>query len=118
MTEHECPHCCGTGRAFLFFECHQCEGRGTLEGKPLPMDEIRQRFAEAMSLSSRRASAAAPAAAAHALASSGTATKGRPAIRQERRSGRDRRVRRVPYRGVDRRVLSDRRAGQRRMSQP
>jgi hypothetical protein len=114
MTEHECPHCCGTGRAFLFFECQQCEGRGTLQGKPLPMDEVRQRFAEAMSLSSRRAGVASSAVAVHAPAT----PNGRPTIRRERRSGRERRVRQVPYRGIDRRVLPDRRASQRRASQP
>lgn len=113
--EYECPHCSGTGRAFLFFECQHCEGRGTLAGKPLPVDEVRQRFAEAMTLAAKRVSANPTSAAAQAspLEVVGSA-KG---VRRERRSGRERRVRQSDYRGIDRRVLPERRT-QWRVSQP
>ncbi len=115
IMEYECPQCSGTGRALLFFGCQHCEGRGTLVGKPLPVDEVRQRFAAAMTLAAKRASANPTSAAAQAspLEVAGSAN----GVRRERRSGRDRRVRQSDYRGIDRRTLPERRA-QWRVSQP
>ncbi len=115
IMEYECPHCSGTGRAFLFFECQHCEGRGTLVGKPLPVDEVRQRFAAAMTLAAKQASANHTSAAAQTspLEVAGSAN----GVRRERRSGMDRRVRQSGYRGIERRMLPERRVRW-RVSQP